>query len=158
MTGHTLKNCRTSYKCYNCRGKNHHTSICENTTNIDDKKDSIDINEENEKKVAMLIDAKTDVLLQTADCIISNPRETKELKIKVLLDPGSQKTYLSDAVKDYLKLDAITKQNIAIKTFGSTNGQLKELGEFKIAWKLFEVVYVMIRCSSCLQSCKRSEN
>ena len=122
------------------------------------KKDSIDDNEENEEKVAMLIDANTDVLLQTADCIISNPRETKELKIKVLLDPGSQKTYLSDAVKDYLKLDAITKQNIAIKTFGSTNGQLKELGEFKIAWKLFEVVYVMIRCSSCLQSCKRSEN
>ena len=120
-------------KCYNCRAKNQHTSICENNTNIDDKKDSIDDNEENEEKVVMLIDAKTDVLLQTADCIISNPRETKELKIKVLLDPGSQKTYLSDAVKDYLKLDAITKQKVAIKTFGSTNGQLKELGEFKFA-------------------------
>ena len=103
MMGDTLKNCRTSCKCYNCHGKNHHTSIFENTTNIDDKKDSIDINEENEEKVAMVIDAKTHVLLQTADCIISNPRETKELKIKVLLDPGSQKTYLSDAVKDYLK-------------------------------------------------------
>ena len=131
MTGHIFKNWRTSYKCYNCRGKNHHTSICENTTNIDDKRDSIHDNEENEEKVAMLIDAKTDVLLQTADCIIFNPRETKELKIKVLLDPSSQNTYLSDAVKDYLKLDAITKQNVAIKTFGSTNGQLKELGEFK---------------------------
>ena len=122
MTGHIFKNCRTSYKCYNCRGKNHRTSICENTTNIDDKRDSIHDNEENEEKVAMLIDAETDVLLQTADCIISNPRETKELKTKVLLDPGSQKTYLSDAVKDYLKLDAITKQHVAIKTFGSTNG------------------------------------
>ena len=133
MMGDTLKNCRTSCKCYNCRGKNHHTSICENTTNIDDKKDSIDINEENEEKVAMVIDAKTHVLLQTADCIISNPRETKELKIKVLLDPGSQKTYLSDAVKDYLKLDAIAKQNVVIKTFGSTTGKLKELGEFKFA-------------------------
>ena len=99
MMGDTLKNCRTSCKCYNCRGKNHHTSICENTTNIDDKKDSIDINEENEKKVAMVIDAKTHVLLQTADCIISNPRETKELKIKVLLDPGSQKTYLKGLLK-----------------------------------------------------------
>ena len=122
MTGHILKNCRTSYNCYSCRGKNHYTLICENTTNIDDKKDSVDDHEENEEKVAMLIDAKTDVLLQTADCIISNPRETKELKTKVLLDPGSQKTYLSDAVKDYLKLDAITKQHVAIITFGSTNG------------------------------------
>ena len=99
MTGHIFKNCRTSYKCYNCRGKNHRTSICENTTNIDDKRDSIHDNEENEEKVAMLIDAKTDVLLQTADCIISNPRETKELKIKVLLDPGSQKTYLKGLLK-----------------------------------------------------------
>ena len=109
MTGHILINCRTSYKCYNCRGKNHHTSICENTTNTGDKEDSISDNEENEGKVAMLIDAKTDVLLQTADRIISNPREIKTLKIKVLLGPGSQKTYLSDAVKDYLKLDMITK-------------------------------------------------
>ena len=135
--------------------------ICKSTTNIDDKKDSIDYNEENEEKVAMLIDAKTDVLLQTADCIISNQRETKELKIKVLLDPGSQKKYLSNVVNDYLKLDAITKQNVAIKTFGSTNGQLKELGEFEfegVAWKLLEIVYVRIRCSSCLGCCKRSEN
>ena len=27
MTGHILKNCRVSYKCSNCRGKNHYTSI-----------------------------------------------------------------------------------------------------------------------------------
>ena len=73
------------------------------------------------------------MLLQTADCIIPNSRETKELKIKVPLDPGSQKTYLSGAVKDYLKLGAIIKQNVVIKTFGSTNGHLKELGEFKFA-------------------------
>ena len=61
MAGHILKNCRTSYKCYNCRGKNPHTSICENTTNIDDKKDSIDDNKENEDKMALLIDVKTRV-------------------------------------------------------------------------------------------------
>ena len=128
MTGHIiLKNCRTSYKCYNCRGKSNHTSICESTTNVDDKNDSIDGNKEDEEKVTMLIDATTDVLLQTADCIISNPRETKTLRIKELLGPGSQKMYLSDAVKDYLKLDVITKQNVAIKTFGSTIGQFKEL-------------------------------
>ena len=30
----------------------------------------------------MLIDVKTDVLLQTADSIISNPRETKSLRLK----------------------------------------------------------------------------
>ena len=65
-----------SYKCCNCQGKNHQTSICENTTNVNDKND-IDGNKEDEEKKAMLIDAKTDVLLQTADCIISNPRKKK---------------------------------------------------------------------------------
>ena len=34
------------------------------------EKPAVNENEENEEKVAMLIDAKTDVLLQTADCII----------------------------------------------------------------------------------------
>ena len=56
--GYILINCRTSHKCYNCQGKNHLTSICENTTNINNKEDSIDNNEENEEKVAMLIDTK----------------------------------------------------------------------------------------------------
>ena len=95
MTGHILKNCRTSYKCYNCWGKNHHTSICEITTNVGNKNCIIHGSKEDEEKVAMLIDVKTDELLETTDCKISNPRETKTLKIKVLLGP-------------------VTKQNVAI--------------------------------------------
>ena len=81
------------------------------TANDDNKSD---------KNVSMLVDAKTDVLLQTADCTISNPSETNSLKVKVLLDPGSQKTYLSDTIKDFLQLDTISKQYIQIKAFGDT--------------------------------------
>ena len=72
----------------------------------------------------MLVDAKTDVLLQIADCIISNPWKAKSLKVKVLLDPGSQKKYLSNTIRDFLL-------NFQIKAFEDTKGQLKELGEFK---------------------------
>ena len=63
----------------------------------------------NGEKVSMLVDAKTDVLLQSADYIISNPSETKSLKVKVLLDPGSRKTYLSYTARDFLQLDTISK-------------------------------------------------
>ena len=70
----------------------------------------------------MLVDAKTDFLLQTADCIISNPSETKSLKVKILLDPGSQNLYLCDTVRDFLQLDTISKQNVQIKAFGDTKG------------------------------------
>ena len=51
--------------------------------------------------------------------------------MKVLLDPGSQKTYLSVTVRNFLQLDTISKQNVQIKAFGEAKGQLKELGEFK---------------------------
>ena len=72
--------------------------------------------------MGMLMDVKTDVLLHTADCIISHPRETKTLMIKALAHPSSQKIYLTDTVKGYLKLDAITKQSIAIKPFEARMG------------------------------------
>ena len=85
----------------------------------------------NDENVSMLVDAKTDVPLQTADCIISNPSEVKSLKVKVLLDPGSQKMYLSDTVRDLMQLDTICKQNVQIKALGDTKGQLKELYEYK---------------------------
>ena len=65
---------------------------------------------------------KTDILLQTADCIILNPSETRSWKVKALLDRGSQKTYLSDTVRDFSQLDTISKQNVQIKAFGDTKG------------------------------------
>ena len=74
----------------------------------------------NDENISMLVDTKTNVLLQTADCIISNSNETKNLKLKVLLDPGSQKTYLSDTGRDVLQLHTISKQNVQIKAFGDT--------------------------------------
>ena len=41
------------------------------------QKPTFDDSEENEERVTMLTDGKTDLLLQTADCIVSNPRETR---------------------------------------------------------------------------------
>ena len=136
LNDHVIKNCRTNYKCFNCQGKNHHTAICDRLKCIKSDAKETEIvtandGNKNDENFSMLVDAKTDVLLQTADCIISNLSETKSLKVKVLLDPGSQKTYLSDTVGDVLQLDTISKQNVQIKAFGDMKGQLKELGEYK---------------------------
>ena len=87
LNGHVIKNCRANYKCFNCQGKNHHTAICDRLKCIksDAKETKIvtaNDNSKSDENVSMLVDAKTDVLLQTADCIISNPSETKSLKVK----------------------------------------------------------------------------
>ena len=121
LNDHVIKNCRANYKCFNCQGKNHHTAICDRLKciNKDAKETEIvtanDGNKNNEN-VLMLVESKTDVLLQTVDCVISNPSETKSLRVKVLLDLGSQKMYLSDTVRDLLQLDTICKQNV--QSFG----------------------------------------
>ena len=96
LNGHVIKNCRANYKCFNCQGKNHHTAICDRLKCIKSDAKETEIvtandGNKNDENFSMLVDAKSDVLLQTADCIISNLSETKSLKVKVLLDPGSQK-------------------------------------------------------------------
>ena len=68
---------------YSFQEKKHHILICENSVYIDNKKDSksqkpaVNGNEKNREKAAMFINAKTGVLLQTADYIISNRRENR---------------------------------------------------------------------------------
>ena len=93
LNGHVIKNCRANYKCFNCQGKNHHTAICDRLKCIKSDAKETEIvtpndGNKNDENVSMLVDSKTDVLLQTAYCIISNPSETKSLKVKVLLNPG----------------------------------------------------------------------
>ena len=119
LNDHVIKNCWANYKCFNCQGKYHHTAIGDHFKCIkSDVKETKIVtahdNDKNDENVSMLVDAKTDVLLQTGDYIISNPSETKSLKVKVLLDSGFQ--------------------NVQIKAFGDTKGQLKELGEFKFVF------------------------
>ena len=114
LNGHVIKNCQANYKCFNCQGKNYHTAICDRLKCMkSDAKETkiVMANDDNKngEKGSMLVDAKTDVLLRSTDYIISNPSETKSLKVKVLLDPGSRKTYLSDTVRDFLQLDTISK-------------------------------------------------
>ena len=65
--------------------------------------------------------SKTSVLLQTATAIASDNKEKRQLPVKVLLDPDSQRTYLSQRLVDYLKLVPIGKQTMTIKTFGNEN-------------------------------------
>ena len=136
LNGHVIKNCRANYKCFNCQRKNHHTAICDCLKCIKSDTKETEIvtandGNKNDENASMLVDAKTDILLHNADCIISSASETKSLKMKVLLDAGSRKTYLSDTVRDLLQLDTISKQNVQIKAFGDMKGQLKELGEYK---------------------------
>ena len=56
-------------------------------------------------------------MLQTANTKISNVSTQKEAKDCVLFDTGSHRSYISDDLRNYLKLSGLRKERIFIKTF-----------------------------------------
>ena len=59
------------------------------------------------------------VMLQTDVVIVKNPKDSKVLKIKVLFDNGSQRSYISNRVANFLSLPSESVENICISTFGN---------------------------------------
>lgn len=53
------------------------------------------------------------------------------MSVKVLMDSGSQRTYLSERVVEYLKLKPVNSQNIVIKTFGNNSDEPKKNNEYE---------------------------
>ena len=63
-------------------------------------------------------------LLQTAICVISNPLyPERETKVRVLLDQGSQRSYITSQLKEKLNLPVLGKENMIIKTFGAGSNE-----------------------------------
>ena len=120
-----MKNCKKSKPCYYCKGL-HNSAIC---FQKDKKGDSPKLAEEIKQ------DKKTEstenchgyhvqsnvsfAMLQTAVVIVKNPKDSKELKIKVLFDNGSQGSYISNRVANFLNLPSESVENICISTFGN---------------------------------------
>ena len=74
------------------------------------------------------------VLLQTALAEISNPRNpTLVLNARIVLDSGSQKSYLTQRVKDSLSLPVAGTQHLSIAAFGSSRGEPKQCAVVRLA-------------------------
>ena len=76
--------------------------------------------------VSMFIDAKGSVLLQTAKGFISPVERPNENKIaRMIFDSGSQRSYISQSLKDALSLPTIRQETLEITIFGSDVGTVK---------------------------------
>ena len=129
-SGHSIKSCQKKRKCFSCKSQNHHTAICEKLESSTAQNTDTENKPDNEKTNVHLATSKTSVLPQTATAIVPDNKEKRQLLVKVLLDPGSQRTYLSQHLFDYLKLVPIRKQTVTIKIFGNENENSVELKEY----------------------------
>ena len=89
---HQAKSCKVPVKCFKCKiDGDHHTALCEGK--------KAPANEEIVKSgddtgsVTVLIDRGKSVLLQTAICEVMGNND-RIVRVKALLDPGSQQTYI----------------------------------------------------------------
>ena len=66
------------------------------------------------------------VLLQMARAMIHHPSNLDiSLEVRLILDGGSQKSYLSERAQRLLKLEPSQEQPLSIATFGSGKGRVK---------------------------------
>lgn len=92
------------------------------------------------------VNADTPVLLQTAQAYIHKPNNpTCGTTIRIILDGGSQRSYMTQRVKDVLGLEPERAEEVNIRTFGSENSrtQTVEMVTAAISLKEGDPIHVL---------------
>ena len=107
-SGHVARNCRTNMRCLKC-SRRHLSTICDSyskdtmnemssTSNI--KENSSDSRDNSSQSTTnMHVNAKNSVLLQTARVQVKTPQQHKVATARLVFDSGSQKSYVTKAIK-----------------------------------------------------------
>ena len=137
--GHLANNSDVSIKCFNCRGR-HHVGEHENAISPGGKEKALETQstqsepakEDKTLKQAAFCGISTEaenhgksILLQTAVVRTLNPDDpNKSANLRVILDSGSQRTYITKSAREILKLTTVSKENVIIKVFGSDDDEI----------------------------------
>ena len=92
---------------------------------------------------AMYAGANPGVLLQTAKVQVCNPdRLGSPVNVRVILDSGSQRSYITRRTSDTLSLDLSHKQKMLIKTFGAEKEEERDCEIVKVAMKTVDGAFL----------------
>jgi len=118
---HVVSACNNKRNCTKC-SRRHHTSLCPQLQEQGEASTCKDKDPVGSAKpsVSMYVDTKTSILLQTCIAQASNPGQQppQNQLVRILLDSGSQRTYITQQLKERLNLKTITREKLCIKTFG----------------------------------------
>ena len=137
-----------------CNAK-HNVSICTFSNNQGDRFNSNDEKNENSSSVNLANNSGS-ILLQTSYINVSNLSTQKAAKVCLLFDTGSQRSYISNELRNYLKLSVLRKERIFIKTFGKVEPTIKtvDIVQIKVVSPsksvVIEVICTLFICSDIL--------
>ena len=108
MKGHRASECQGTKRCRKC-GRRHHQSLCQSqpvprTENLEAKEaEDVPTTSNNVAK------SKNNVLLQTA-CTRIYTADGQLIPVRILLDNGSQRSYITNALKSRLRLKPVRQE------------------------------------------------
>ena len=113
--GHIGKTCESWIRCKVC-GKRHNQVLCEGEK---DKKGN-EPKERPERSAATLTSKGNEsVLLQTAQATVYGEDEGKKMRVNILFDGGSQRSYVTEELRKKLGLKGEKKETVNVNTFGT---------------------------------------
>ena len=75
------------------------------------------------------------MFLQAVSGEIYDPKENCSIKVGIILDSGSQRSYITQSLANKLRLKSISTQEMEIKTFGDTSKQVTVCSEYEFCLK-----------------------
>ena len=144
--GHVSRTCRSRIKCLSCRGR-HHVAICpgrlrprpepgsgsETTPTLNPEAPSYNP----PSSSTLCTHSDKHVLLQTAQVTAFNPdNPSKRRRVRIVMDTGSQQSYVVDRVRNQLALTAAGEKCMTIATFGAAQGQVQTCEYVKVGLRL----------------------
>lgn len=137
MKGNIVRKCRSAPQCQTCKNK-HHPSVCDQTTPAhptnpqdptEDTSTNVSVHALNPEAppfrstTAVCSTNTRSVLLQTARAVTYNPTfPDTRVELRILLDGGSQQSYMTERAAKKLNLMPVGEQKLSITAFGSTRG------------------------------------
>ena len=119
IKGHCANECQSHRKCRKC-GRKHHQSLCEQhppaqPTENSDSKESLP-----PTTTSTVAKTKNNILLQTAHSR-AYTSDNKLVPVRILLDSGSQRSYITNSFKTSLKLVPLRQERLALNTLTTHN-------------------------------------
>lgn len=130
---HTKAQCYSKGRCMKCK-KKHHTSICDDAVGENSEEESPQQSTKNDETGGSQTTTKkadnskthmgathadrNSILMQTA-IVKASKDGTNQYQARILFDTGSQRTFISEHLKQKLRLEPIRQELLDVTTFGT---------------------------------------